>query len=312
MSGRFSQTAAKARSRASAPSSLPGSVMTAKRAGSGWRSQAQARWLRVSNVEPDLDAATCSVRSGDSSAARRAIAAGSVVSRTCSAGPAPGATPWASTSGKRLEPPMPMTSTWSTPAATRLAILLSASRPVTMSGTTVSQPRRSATSVGSSRQRVWSADQALETALSSVSSDTAALTGEASGPRRSGVSSRITHPCYQPKGRSGASRASRSSTVLVRGAMPTTAGVEQVSPTPQQLAWRAVASPAQATGSADAGAQPAAGARSQPGSNGTEPAGPPVAPHAARPPDRRLGDWALLAITAALTLPVLWLGYGTD
>ncbi|HLM30006.1 MAG TPA: hypothetical protein VK360_08795 [Acidimicrobiales bacterium] len=73
-----------------------------------------------------------------------------------------------------------------------------------------------------------------------------------------------------------------------------------------------MASPAQATGSADAGAQPAAGARSQPGSNGTEPAGPPVAPHAARPPDRRLGDWALLAITAALTLPVLWLGYGTD
>jgi hypothetical protein len=73
-----------------------------------------------------------------------------------------------------------------------------------------------------------------------------------------------------------------------------------------------VASPAQATGSADAGAQPAAGARSQPGPDGTDTAGPPLAPGAARPPARRLGDWALLAITGAVTLPVLWLGYGTD
>ena len=54
---------------ARAARSLPGSVITAKRAGSGWRSQAHARWLRVSSVEPDLDAATCSVRSGGSSRA---------------------------------------------------------------------------------------------------------------------------------------------------------------------------------------------------------------------------------------------------
>ena len=69
MSGGFSNVAAKPRSAASAASSLPGSVITAKRAGSGWRSQAQARWLRVSSVEPDLDAATSSVRSGGSSRA---------------------------------------------------------------------------------------------------------------------------------------------------------------------------------------------------------------------------------------------------
>src|SRR5919106_1238075 len=54
MSGGFSNTAAKPRSWASAASSLPGSVMTANRAGSGWRSQAHARWLRVSRVVPDL------------------------------------------------------------------------------------------------------------------------------------------------------------------------------------------------------------------------------------------------------------------
>ena len=69
MSGRFSKVAANPRSAASAARSLPGSVMTAKRAGSGWRSHAQARWLRVSSVEPDLDAATCRVRSGGSSRA---------------------------------------------------------------------------------------------------------------------------------------------------------------------------------------------------------------------------------------------------
>ena len=67
-------------------------------------------------------------------------------------------------------------------------------------GTTVSQPSRSATSVGSSRHRVWSADQARETALRSVSSASAAVAGCASGPRRSGASSRITSPCYQPSG----------------------------------------------------------------------------------------------------------------
>jgi hypothetical protein len=30
------------------------------------------------------------------------------------------------------------------------------------------------------------------------------------------------------------------------------------------------------------------------------------------PATRGLGDWALLAITAAVTLPILWMGYGTD
>jgi len=31
-----------------------------------------------------------------------------------------------------------------------------------------------------------------------------------------------------------------------------------------------------------------------------------------RPDPRRLSDWSLLGITAAVTLPILWMGYGTD
>ncbi|MFS8480301.1 MAG: hypothetical protein FWJ94_00185 [Acidimicrobiia bacterium] len=66
------------------------------------------------------------------------------------------------------------------------------------------------------------------------------------------------------------------------------------------------------------GASPGgAGAATAPGPGGARgaaappAAGPPAARRAASG-ERRLGDRALAALTAALTLPVLWMGYGTD
>jgi hypothetical protein len=42
------------------------------------------------------------------------------------------------------------------------------------------------------------------------------------------------------------------------------------------------------------------------------PAAPPVAPHGAREGTRRFGDGVLALVTGAVTLPILWMGYGTD
>src|SRR5262245_25306155 len=256
--------------------------MTANRAGSGWRSQAQARWLRVSSVEPDLEAAMWSVRSGGSSVPRRAMAAGSVVSRTWRRGPAPPAVAWATTSGNRLEPPMPASRTWSTPAVIAATRAVKPSRRAAMSGPTVSQPSRSEISVGSSRQRVWSPAHVRATASRSASSARAAAAGSARGPSRSGVSSRITSS-LATSDRHGAHRQGRELPVAGRrrssvdGPMAST--VPDTAEVPEPTPGSAPA-PATTTG-AGAGR-------------------------------RELGDGLLVAITAAVTLPILWLGYGTD
>ena len=62
----------------------------------------------------------------------------------------------ASTSGKRLEPPMPITSTCSMPSTRASQRLVSAGRSARTSSITGIHPSRSASSVGSSRQSVWS------------------------------------------------------------------------------------------------------------------------------------------------------------
>ena len=121
------------------------------------------------------------------------MAAGSVRSSTCSAGaPVLVALLRATTSGKRLEPPIPASSTWSTPAASTLHRAAVDSSPADMSATTDSQPRRSAISVGSSRQSVWSCAQVRATASRATRSARAAAAGSVRDPSRSGVSSRIT------------------------------------------------------------------------------------------------------------------------
>src|SRR5262245_17880796 len=247
--------------------------MTAKRAGSGWRSQAQARWLRVSSVEPDLDAATCRVRAGSSSAPSRAMAAGSVVSRTVRVGAAGSVAPErATTSGNRLDPPMPASSTWSTPSARRAVRAPRVSRRAAMSGPTVSQPRRSEISVGSSRQSVWSPAQVRATASRSASSPRAAAVPSARGPRRSGVSSRITSSLAISRG----AKAHRQG-----GELPT---VRPRATTVVRLMASTVPETAQAPSPAPATAEAAPG----------------------------LSDRALVAITAVVALPLVWLGYGTD
>ena len=171
MSGRFSNTSAKPRSRARSPSSDPGSVITAKRPRPFARAQAHSRWLRVSIVEPDFDDATCRVTSGSHSRPIRAMATGSVVSRTWSRGRfGAGSNVRASTSGKRLEPPIPITSTCSTPSTRASHRLVRPGRSACTSAITGIQPRRSASSVGSARQRVWSPESRRATASRSIRS----------------------------------------------------------------------------------------------------------------------------------------------
>ena len=168
MSGRFSKVARNRRSAASFASSEPGSVMTANCSGRPLRAQNVSRWLRVSMVEPDFDDARKRVASSGHSWLMRATAAGSVVSSTrSSARPPEGGKVRARTSGKRLEPPMPMTTTWVRPsAAAVVANVSSRSRSARISGATSSHPSRSATSVGSSCQTVWSRAQIRSTHLS--------------------------------------------------------------------------------------------------------------------------------------------------
>ena len=93
-------------------------MTTANCSGRPMRAQNVSRWLRVSMVEPDFDDARNSVASSGHSWPMRATAAGSVVSSTRSSGrPPDGGKVRARTSGKRLEPPMPMTTTWVRPSA---------------------------------------------------------------------------------------------------------------------------------------------------------------------------------------------------
>jgi hypothetical protein len=124
MSARFSNTSRNDRPRARPASSEPGSVITANGPSPPARHHAHSRWLRVSMVEPDLEAATCRVRSGGHASATRATAAGCVESSTTRRGrPGCGPKVLASTSGNRLEPPMPMSTTWSTSVDEAVAAL---------------------------------------------------------------------------------------------------------------------------------------------------------------------------------------------
>ena len=98
-------TARNPRSPASVSSSEPGSVIAANDSPRPRvSSQKKSRWERVSRVVPDFEETRKSVRSGSSDSARRRTAAGCVVSRTWNPS-APVAR--LSTSGARLEPPMP-------------------------------------------------------------------------------------------------------------------------------------------------------------------------------------------------------------
>ena len=110
--------------RAAASSFEPGSVIATKwraaRSPSAavMRSKKYALKMFGSSVEPDLLATTTSVVASDTRRSRVATWVGSVESSTCSLGdPGCGPNDSASTSGQRLEPPMPSSSTSVTPSA---------------------------------------------------------------------------------------------------------------------------------------------------------------------------------------------------
>ena len=169
--------------RPASPAPLPGSVTTAKCAGVAdalpetWRGGCGSRWW-----SPTSTRRRTACVSGGSSCPTRATAAGSVVSSTCSR------RPWlrvgndrASTSGNRLEPPMPMTThvvdALGQPA--RADEPRRSARPA-ISPATSSQPSRSAISVGSSCQSVWSRAQRRRTASRAARSASAVGGGLAS------------------------------------------------------------------------------------------------------------------------------------
>src|SRR6185312_11722777 len=119
MVGSPAKTARKPRFRASDSSSEPGSVMAANAsARPPVQCQKKSRWHRVSSVVPDFEEARNSVRAGSRESAARRMAAGCVVSRTCRCSLS---NVRRRTSGARLEPPMPRSTTksnWPTvPAA---------------------------------------------------------------------------------------------------------------------------------------------------------------------------------------------------
>ena len=114
MSGRFRNVRRKPRSSARAASFEPGSVIATKREPS--RPVAWKKYSSItsgSSVEPDFEAITNS----EPSTGTACTASGSVVSSTCSR--PPNASP--STSGARLEPPMPHSTTRSKPRIASVA-----------------------------------------------------------------------------------------------------------------------------------------------------------------------------------------------
>ena len=170
MSGGFSKTAGgtRARRRASA-SADPGSVVAAKQPGSGWSAQKRSRWLRVSIVVPDFDAARNSVRAErplalepgdgarDGSCRAPRGRGGRAASRRC--GRAPRGT--ATTRPCRARRPAR-----GRPRRRRRRTRAARARRRASCGGQSSQPSRSATSVGSSCQSVWSRSvQSLPTRL---------------------------------------------------------------------------------------------------------------------------------------------------
>ncbi len=162
----------KPRSRASASSGVPGSVIATNRDPSGTFSQKYAKCERVSVVVPDFEAITNSVRSRSSDRSTARIWSGFVVSSTFTSS-IPGATPNVSrsTSGASDEPPMPASTAAVSPSdAQPAANSFSSGMRSAMTSWTVSHPSRSVISVGSCRQSVKSFRQIRRTASSESSS----------------------------------------------------------------------------------------------------------------------------------------------
>ena len=158
MSGRFSNTSAKPRSRARSPSSDPGSVITANRPrplgprpgplevaarldrGAGLRRRDVQRGVGIAlEADPRDGGRVGGVEHVEPRAAR---------CRQQACGPAPRGRGWSRPSPSRARARCPSTS-----ASHRL---VRPGRSACTSAITGIQPRRSASSVGSSRQRVWS------------------------------------------------------------------------------------------------------------------------------------------------------------
>ncbi len=118
MSGWFRKSVRNPCSWARASRELPGSVMATNCRPLPMRSQNQANWLIVSMVEPDLLATTTSVRERSRRSAVARTWSGCVLSSTSNlATPLPGPHVSAITSGPRLDPPIPSSSTWLRPSA---------------------------------------------------------------------------------------------------------------------------------------------------------------------------------------------------
>ena len=126
-------------------------------------------------VAPDLDETRKRVRVASIVSATVMMREGRVESRTIRSGnPSRPAKHWRMTSGPRLLPPMPSKTTCSMPSSrTSSANAVRSSTSPSIEEATSSQPRRSAISVGSSDQRVWSLDQIRATASDSCREATA-------------------------------------------------------------------------------------------------------------------------------------------
>ena len=136
-------------------------------------------------VPPDFDETMNSARAGSMERVTVPTRSGTVESSTVRAGK-PGALPMhcRSTSGPRLLPPMPSSTTSRTPSPrTSSANDCRSLTCSVMSREIVSQPSRSVISVGSSFQTVWSLSQIRATTLSRASCVSAVVTFFWCGPR---------------------------------------------------------------------------------------------------------------------------------
>jgi hypothetical protein len=175
MSGGLRKIFRKPSLRASASSGEPGSVMAANREPASARPAASTRERkkryceRVSSVVPDLLDTRKKVRSRRAPASAERIASGSVASSTSRIGaPGPGVMQRFSTSGARLDPPMPSRSTRVKPAPrtsaekARSSAIRARSRPG--SSSQPSRLRMTAAWAGSSFQREASRAKSRATA----------------------------------------------------------------------------------------------------------------------------------------------------
>ncbi len=135
-------------------------------------------------VLPDLDDTTTKTPPWSRRSRTRPTAAGSVVSSTLTGiPPACGPRAFWSTSGKRLDPPIPESTTSVKPSATAAsAKAVSSASAAIISSMTCIHPRRSATSVGSSCQTVWSPTHMRGTTSDAVSPRMVSVVASATGP----------------------------------------------------------------------------------------------------------------------------------